>query len=271
MASQDERRDLWAHLADELKTVAQIIERNSLADAQVQTRIREAARRAQQVGRKLGLRRDMPFAVHVHEPQGGAAPEGQETALEGPPDAEASRRALEEMLGADEQAEPRGWWEFKVFSPPGRELENPAGRPMEARMFILPRPGGDENRGQREEILGMLRPWIHYARRHAPPSQDRAEAPRVPASRTGSKAGQSDEATGDGKSAVASLNAPPPEGEWSKPMTKTKMMELLGIDSPKTFKAFANRIGIRRAGNRQTWQLRVDKLDARNRAKIEKA
>lgn len=48
--------------------------------------------------------------------------------------------------------------------------------------------------------------------------------------------------------------------ELSRPMAKVKMMAALRIESYKTFNAFAKRQGIRFAGNRQTWQLRLKGL-----------
>ncbi len=60
-------------------------------------------------------------------------------------------------------------------------------------------------------------------------------------------------------------------GEWSKAMSKTKMMRALGIDSPKTFCAWLSDKEIESAGNRQTWVIRLDSLDSRSRAKLEKA
>ncbi len=58
--------------------------------------------------------------------------------------------------------------------------------------------------------------------------------------------------------------------EWSKPMSKSRMMQALGIDSEHTFNAFAERIGIRRI-NRKTFQLRIDDLGSQEREKLEKA
>ncbi len=61
-----------------------------------------------------------------------------------------------------------------------------------------------------------------------------------------------------------------PQGEWSKPMTKSRMRKALNIDSEQTFNTFAKRYGIRQAGNRQTWQIRLDTLDGKTRSKLEK-
>jgi hypothetical protein len=51
-----------------------------------------------------------------------------------------------------------------------------------------------------------------------------------------------------------------PEGDWSKPLSKTDIMACLRIDSLRKFNAFAKRQGIQQAGNRQTWRLRMDGL-----------
>jgi hypothetical protein len=63
----------------------------------------------------------------------------------------------------------------------------------------------------------------------------------------------------------------PPEGEWSKPMSKSKMMAALGIDSYKTFNAWTKDKKIKPAGNRQTFTIRLDVLDTKTRQKLEKA
>ena len=62
-----------------------------------------------------------------------------------------------------------------------------------------------------------------------------------------------------------------PPGELSNPRTKKEFMRALGLPAGayKTFNAFAERHGIRQAGNRQLWQLRLDGMDAATRAKIE--
>ena len=62
----------------------------------------------------------------------------------------------------------------------------------------------------------------------------------------------------------------PLEGEWSLPMSKIAMMTRLKIDSYQTFNAYANQYGIKKAGNRQTFIIRVDKMDKRTRALLEK-
>lgn len=61
------------------------------------------------------------------------------------------------------------------------------------------------------------------------------------------------------------------EGEWSRAMTKNTMRKALGLESYEVFNSFAKTIGIRQAGNRQTWQIRLDTCDARTRQKLEKA
>jgi hypothetical protein len=62
-----------------------------------------------------------------------------------------------------------------------------------------------------------------------------------------------------------------PEGEWSKPMGKSKMMSSVGMSSYKKFNAFAKKHGIREAGNRQTFQIRLDGMDITTRNKLERA
>jgi transcription initiation factor IIE alpha subunit len=56
-----------------------------------------------------------------------------------------------------------------------------------------------------------------------------------------------------------------PDGEWSKPATKSRFMSVLGIDSIKTFNTFAKKHGIRQGGNRQTWLMRLDTHDKKTR------
>ena len=60
------------------------------------------------------------------------------------------------------------------------------------------------------------------------------------------------------------------EGEWSKPASKSKMMKAIGISSYKKFNAFAHMHGIKQAGNRKLWQIRVDLMDKTTRSKLEK-
>ena len=60
-----------------------------------------------------------------------------------------------------------------------------------------------------------------------------------------------------------------PEGEWSKPMSKSLMRSTLGIENEHKFNAYAKSVGIKPAGNRQTWQLRLDTLSPKDRSKME--
>ena len=60
------------------------------------------------------------------------------------------------------------------------------------------------------------------------------------------------------------------DSEWSKPMSKSKMMSALGIDSYETFNAFANRHGIREI-NRKTFQICLDKMSNKEKDKLIKA
>jgi hypothetical protein len=62
-----------------------------------------------------------------------------------------------------------------------------------------------------------------------------------------------------------------PTGEWSKPMSKARMMRALGIDSRASFRAWLKDKEVRPAGNRQTWSIRLDMLDQRSRGKLDKA
>lgn len=59
--------------------------------------------------------------------------------------------------------------------------------------------------------------------------------------------------------------------EWTPPMPKIRMMDILRIGSYKTFNTFADRHGIKNAGNRKTWQLCIDDLDATTQEKFKKA
>lgn len=66
-------------------------------------------------------------------------------------------------------------------------------------------------------------------------------------------------------------SAPPPvEGEWSKPASKKELMVAVGINSYKKFNAFAKCYGIKQAGNRKLWQIRLDSMDQQTRSKLEK-
>lgn len=60
------------------------------------------------------------------------------------------------------------------------------------------------------------------------------------------------------------------EGEWSTPASKSKMMKAIGISSYKKFNAFAHMHGIKQAGNRKLWQIRIDSMDRTTRSKLEK-
>ena len=62
----------------------------------------------------------------------------------------------------------------------------------------------------------------------------------------------------------------PLEGEWSNPMTKSTMMSKVNIDGYKKFNTFAKQHGLRKAGNRQLWQIRLDRMDKNTRQKFEK-
>jgi hypothetical protein len=57
------------------------------------------------------------------------------------------------------------------------------------------------------------------------------------------------------------------EGEWSKPMSKAKMMRVLRLDSYPTFNAFIKRQGVKKI-NRQTFRIRLDTLDEKSRSKL---
>lgn len=57
------------------------------------------------------------------------------------------------------------------------------------------------------------------------------------------------------------------DGEWSKPMPKSQILQHLGFDGPRSFETWAKQYpGILRnvGGNRQSWQLRVDILRGRD-------
>lgn len=60
------------------------------------------------------------------------------------------------------------------------------------------------------------------------------------------------------------------EGEWSNPMTKSALMKKVGIDGYKKFKTFAEIYGLRQAGNRQLWQIRIDRMDSNTKQKFTK-
>ena len=60
------------------------------------------------------------------------------------------------------------------------------------------------------------------------------------------------------------------EGEWSRPMSKAKMMAALKIDGLYTFNTFANRHGIVKL-NHKTHRIRIDRMNKKDREKLEKA
>ena len=66
------------------------------------------------------------------------------------------------------------------------------------------------------------------------------------------------------------LNDAISEQEWSKPMSKSDMMTRLGIDSYKKFNSWSKQYGIKEAGNRQTFTIRLDNMDKQNRSKLNK-
>jgi hypothetical protein len=60
-----------------------------------------------------------------------------------------------------------------------------------------------------------------------------------------------------------------PEGEWSRPMSKTDMRVRLANLPVRKFNTFTKSHPIRQAGNRQLWQIRLDGMDKKTREKIE--
>jgi len=60
------------------------------------------------------------------------------------------------------------------------------------------------------------------------------------------------------------------EGEWSNPMTKSALMKKVSIDGYKKFKTFAEMYGLCQAGNRQLWQIRIDRMDSNTKRKFAK-
>ena len=58
-----------------------------------------------------------------------------------------------------------------------------------------------------------------------------------------------------------------PRGEWSTPMPKTKIMIRLKL-KPGSFATFAKSHELKRL-SRQLWQIRLDRMDASTRRKIE--
>ncbi|MCI0352027.1 MAG: hypothetical protein L0Z53_21620, partial [Acidobacteriales bacterium] len=65
----------------------------------------------------------------------------------------------------------------------------------------------------------------------------------------------------------AAVEPDPIKGEWSIPMPKSKMAHRLGL-SPRQFATFAKSHELRKH-NRQLWQIRLDRLDAKTRKRIE--
>ncbi len=109
-----------------------------------------------------------------------------------------------------------------------------------------------------DPVMGLqsLLAWCDDLERRA-----ETKAPREPA--TG---GQDAERA---KAADAAQDERAPEGVWSTPMSKTEMATRLGNLSPDKFKTFAEFHGIRQAGNRQLWHIRLDKMDMATRHRIE--
>ena len=64
-----------------------------------------------------------------------------------------------------------------------------------------------------------------------------------------------------------SAPTPPPEGEWSLPMSLTEMATRLGLPVQK-FKVFAEMHGLLRL-TRKLWLVRLDRMDAATRCRIE--
>jgi hypothetical protein len=61
----------------------------------------------------------------------------------------------------------------------------------------------------------------------------------------------------------------PPEGEWSCPMSLADMAVRLNNMTQYSFKKFAQGHGLRMAGSRQKWQIRLDRMDKATRQKLE--
>ena len=76
----------------------------------------------------------------------------------------------------------------------------------------------------------------------------------------------------DGQSpqpAMASGDAPAPNQlEYSLPMSKTEMMVRLNNMPKRQFATFAKQHGLRQAGNRQSFEIRLDQMDADKREKL---
>lgn len=61
----------------------------------------------------------------------------------------------------------------------------------------------------------------------------------------------------------------PPEGEWSKPMSKREMMGKVRIHGYTKFNSWAKQYDIKPAPNRQIWTIRLDGMDKNTRSKFE--
>ena len=68
-------------------------------------------------------------------------------------------------------------------------------------------------------------------------------------------------------SAAQQVEAQAPEGDWSKPMPKKVLMSRLGLNS-RAFETFAKQHPLKKI-SRQQWMIRLDKMDARTRGRIE--
>jgi len=100
-------------------------------------------------------------------------------------------------------------------------------------------------------------PLISQALKHVRKDLDKKPA------KTGQEASEGN--AGDIKKKLRSL-----EGEWSNPMTKSTMMSKVNTYGYKKFNTFAKQYGLRQAGNRQLWQIRLDGMDRNTRQKFEK-
>jgi hypothetical protein len=65
----------------------------------------------------------------------------------------------------------------------------------------------------------------------------------------------------------ASVSRIPPQGEWSKPMSKAEIMTRLGL-KPRAFGTFCKSHELKMI-SRQQWQIRLDSMDASTRRRIE--
>jgi len=66
-------------------------------------------------------------------------------------------------------------------------------------------------------------------------------------------------------------NEPSDEEEWSDPMPLTEMMRKVNISGYKKFRTWGKRFGLREAGNRQLWEIRLDNMDHSTRKKFKKS